>query len=156
MHTTKSSRAIIIVPLDDIYRQVKTLFKSELPQSWFDNNEIDEIITRIFDITIKNILNDIEIKHLDMYKQCYQGNIDYLEYCGISQTTAFKITHLSEMGILRAIFDTCPVLDDKRVFSIYEHKFVNMSDLHIIVQFNSNQTYEQNFNYSNGSYSKIV
>ena len=133
-----SSRAIIIVPLDDIFHHVKALFRNELPVAWFDNNEIDEIIIRIFSITIKNILNEIDIISSTMYKDCYQGNIDYLEYCGISQTTAFRITHLSEMGILKAIFDTCPILDDKNMFKIKEHRLMNMCDLYLVVDVNSN------------------
>lgn len=128
------SKAIIIVSLEEVYYQIMDLFRNELSKFWFENNEIDEIIKRIFDITVRNILNDID-KCQDLYNQCYLGNIDYLEYCGVSQSTAFKITHLCEMGILKAIFDTCPTLDDKDLFSIQGHNILNMTDLHIVVHF---------------------
>lgn len=134
MYNQAGSKAIIIVPLDNIYHQVRNLFKQELPLAWFDNNEINEIILRIFDITVNNILNEINLISSNTYKECYQGNIDYLEYCGISQTTAFKITHVSEMGILKEIFNICPVLDDKNMFTIEEHKIMNMCDLYLTVK----------------------
>ncbi len=156
MNTNKSSRVVIVISVEDVYYSVKCLFKSELPATWFDNNEVDEIITRIFNITISNILNNVGNKSPNVYNECYQGNIDYLEYCGISQTTAFKIVHVSEMGILKSIFDACPILDDSELINIIEYKFLYMSDLHIIVEFKNLKNYEQNINYTNRQHSTFV
>ncbi len=156
MSTNKSSRVVIVISVEDVYYNVKCLFRSDLPTTWFDNNEVDEIITRIFNITISNILNNVGNKSQNMYNECYQGNIDYLEYCGISQTTAFKIVHVSEMGILKSIFDSCPILDDSEIINIVEYKFLYMSDLHIIVEFKNLKNYEQNINYPNRQHPTFV
>ena len=90
-------RAIIIVPVENAFNEVKNLFRKEIPKNWFDNNEIDEIIVRIFNIIISNILKTIEYRNSKNYDDCYQGNLDYLEYCGLSQKTSFQIVHLSNL-----------------------------------------------------------
>lgn len=156
MNKSASSRALIIVSIENVYYDIKQMFRHELPAQWFDNNEVDEIILRIFNITISNILNNIGHPSEKLYKDCYQGNIDYLEYCGISQSTAFRIAHSSEMDILKSIFDTYPILDDIKMFKILDYKLMYKTDLHIVVEFNHTQTYEQNINCTDRQYSKLV
>ena len=78
-----------------------------------------------------------EYKSSKSYKECYQGNIDYLEYCGLSQNTSFKIVHLTEMMLIRAVFDTYPILDDKKLITILDHKLMNLRDLLIMIKFNN-------------------
>jgi hypothetical protein len=134
-------KSIIIVSVDDVFNQVKSLFKNEIPKSWFDNNEVDEIITRIFNITISSILNTDEYKSSKRHKECYQGNIDYLEYCGLSQNTSFKIVHLTEMMLIRAVFDTYPILDDKKIITIIDYNFINLRDLLIVIKYNNESNY---------------
>lgn len=143
-------KTAIIISIESVFYEVKNLFKNEIPKNWFDNNEVDEIIIRIFNIMISSILNNIEYKNSKSYQECYQGNIDYLEYCGLSQTTAFKIVHLSEMMLLKTIFGTYPILDDKNILTIINHKLINIKDLLIVVSFNKQEKhYDSTFNYTN-------
>ena len=141
-------KSIIIVSIENVFNEVKGLFKSEIPKAWFDNNEIDEIITRIFNITVTSILNTDEYKNSKTNKDCYQGNIDYLQYCGLSQNTSFRIVHLSEMMLIRAVFDTFPILDDKQLITILDHKLMNLRDLLIMIKYNT----ESNFNAATNHY----
>lgn len=152
-------KSIIIVSIDNVFNEVKNLFKKEIPKNWFDNNEVDDIIIRIFNITVSSILNTEEYKNSKSYKECYQGNIDYLEYCGLSQGTSFKIVHLTEMMLIRAVFDTYPILDDRKLITVLDHKFMNLRDLLIMVKFNneSNHNATQSISYhSNYKNSGIV
>jgi hypothetical protein len=156
MFNHPSSKAVIILSVEDVYRRVIQQFKNELPVAWFDNNEVNEIITTIFNGTISSILYNIGAKSLNNYKECYQGNIDYLEYCGLSQEISFQIVHICEMGILKSIFDACPFLDDEKILTIIDFKYMFMIDLHIIVEFKEPNIYEQNTNHTHRRYSKIL
>lgn len=128
------NKVAVIVPLEHIYLEIKTLFKQELPLQWFHEDEIDEIIIRIFNITFSCIFNLIEVKNTKLYKTCYQGNVDYLEYCGLKTELANRIVHLMEMKILNAVFNIIPTLDNKNQVNIISYQFVDKKDLFIIIK----------------------
>lgn len=127
-----SKRTAIVISIEYILNEVKELFRSELPSAWFDNNEIDEIILRIFNIIISNIFNDITEKDSKRYETGYQSTLDYLMYCGVSQQTAFRIVHFTEMNILRTIFNTYSNIDNREQIKILEFHFFNKTNLLII------------------------
>lgn len=150
-------KAVIIVSVENVFNEVKNLFKNEIPKNWFDNNEVDEIIIRIFNIIISNILKTIEFKNTKNYDDCYQGNLDYLEYCGLSQKTSFQIVHLSEMLLIRSIFETYPILDNTNLITVFDYKLINLKDLLITVIFNNqDNNYATTNNYSNYKNTGIV
>lgn len=154
---SSKNKVIIAVTLESIFLEVKTLFRQELPLQWFEVNEIDEILIRIFNITISSIFNSMHNKNSELYKNCYQGNIDYLEYCGLSQSLASRIVHITELNIIKAIFETFPTLDDLKYVTVLDYHFVDKKDLFIIINFKLNDTTYETFNHNpNYSFTGLV
>lgn len=148
----QNTKVAIIVCLRSIFGQIKEEFKSDLPKAWFDFDEVDEIIITLFKNTISGILNAFNPKDKEVYKQCYQGNIDYLEYSGLTTDGSFRVAHQAEMLILKAIFDTYPTLDDINKIRITDYRLVDKQDLVIICEIK----YETNSYSTNNPYTGIV
>lgn len=143
---------VIIVSLETAFFEIKQLIKHSIVHPVFNFKDLDEIVITIFtDITV-SIFSSIRKNDKNLHNSCCQGSVDYLEYRGLSHEDAFKIVHITELCILKTIFEICPILDNNDFVKILDYSFVNNCDLFINVRFNldsiTNDTNNYNSNYN--------
>ena len=148
---------IIIVSLESSFFEIKQLLSNVIVYPVFNFKDLNDIVTTIFTDIIVSMFNSIRKNDKNLHNSCCQGSVDYLEYQGLSHEDAFKIVHASEMTILKAVFDICPILDDTNSVKILDYHFVDKHDLFIIVKFNlDDNVYEKINNNSNYNFAGIV
>lgn len=142
----KRPNLVIYISLESTFLIVKQKILEEVSHHQFDNEELDDIIVKLFEQLLSALFNLMDKSYASMYDQIYQGTLDYLMYCGLSQETAFRMTHLSEMMIMKAVFDSVPMIDCTEYMRAQEFTFTNKADLMVTFQLQNAKTFNSGTN----------
>lgn len=133
---------LIIVSIGHITDNLDQNIKNAKPGC--DIQEIQETTDRVVKLLLDSLFLDLTKVSSTLKSECFQGVIDYLCYCGISDEHSFVIINEVDNQLMNIVFSTIPFIENEQLINLKDHKIFCRKDLAIHAKINKGRISNSN------------